>query len=109
MGLIQIGNLPDSFDGFVLRRLFEAYDAVRSASVAEHFETGRSTGVGFVEMVSEEEGTAAIKALNHREHGGRVLSVSWSEMAKAPAAEPLGMFSPMNMTSSESPKQIRHV
>jgi RNA recognition motif-containing protein len=102
IGLIQICNLPDSFDSFVLRRVFEAYGAVRSASVADHFETGRSTGVGFIEMASQEDGWAAIAGLNQREHGGRVLSVSWSEESEACPADHQGMFGPMNMKTAES-------
>ena len=75
---IQAGNLPDSVDDLALRRLFEAHGAVRSAVISRHVESGRSAGAGFVEMESEEGGTAAIAALHHLEYGGRVLSVCWS-------------------------------
>jgi RNA recognition motif-containing protein len=83
--LIQVGNLPDSVDDVVLRRLFEPHGAVRSAAVNRHFGNGRSTGVGFIHMVSDEDGAAAIAALNHRAHLGRLLSVCWSECSKDPA------------------------
>jgi RNA recognition motif-containing protein len=69
-GLIQVGNSPDSVDNLILQRLFEVHGAVRSAMINRHFETGGSTGVGFVEMESNESGAAAIAALNHREHFG---------------------------------------
>ena len=73
--LIQVANLPDSVDSLALQRLFELHGDVRSAMVNRHFETGRSTGVGFVEMASEKGRAAAIMALHHREHSGHVLSV----------------------------------
>jgi len=76
--LIQVCNLPDSVDGRGLQRLFELHGAVRSATVNRHFETGRSTGVGFIEMASKQRGTAAIAALHHRQHWGQVLSVCWA-------------------------------
>jgi RNA recognition motif-containing protein len=83
--LIQIGNLPDSVGGDALRRLFETYGVVRGATVNRHYDTGRSTGVGFIEMESEKRGAAAVAGLNHRTHLGCVLSVCWSEMANTPA------------------------
>ena len=49
---IQIGNLDQSTEDRTLARLFARYGAVLDAHVATHRETGRSTGVGFVEMDS---------------------------------------------------------
>lgn len=39
-------------------------------------ETGRSKGFGFVEMPNDEEGNAAIAALNEKEIDGKTLAVS---------------------------------
>ena len=39
-------------------------------------ETGRSKGFGFVEFVSDEDGKAAIAALDGKEVGGRALKVN---------------------------------
>jgi RNA recognition motif-containing protein len=99
--VIQVGNLPDSIDGPGLLRLFQAHGAVRSADIARHLETGRSTGVGFVEMESEEEGAAAIAALNHQECFGRVLSVCRSDISNDEIADGQQIFGPMNMTGNE--------
>ena len=99
--LIQVGNLSVSIDSLGLQRLFEAHGAVRSAMIAKHLETGHSTGVGFIEMESDEGGTAAIAALNHRKHEGRVLSVSWNESSKNPVTDGEQMFGPMNMMGDE--------
>ena len=87
-GVIQVGNLPDSVDGIALQKLFETYGVVSRVSVNRHFETGRSTGVGFVEMASQQAGAAAIAALNHQEHNGAVLAVGWAQQPHADSPEP---------------------
>jgi RNA recognition motif-containing protein len=99
--LIQIDNLPASIDSLVLQRLFELHGVVRSSMIARHIETGCSTGVGFIEMASEEGGAHAIAALNHQENFGRVLSVCWSEDSKNWIADGSRMFEPMNMIVEE--------
>jgi RNA recognition motif-containing protein len=103
--LIQIGNLADSVDGQGLAQLFAVHGDVRSATVMRHRETGRSTGVGIVEMASRADGTAAIAALHHREHCGRSLSVCWSVEANNCDADRQHMFGPMNMTSDDVTEQ----
>ena len=100
--LIQVGNLSHRINGRALQLLFEVHGAVQSAKIHRHFETGRSTGVGLIEMVSEGCGAAAIAALNHREHLGRVLSVCWGESTMAPAADREQFFGPTNMTREEA-------
>jgi RNA recognition motif-containing protein len=94
--IIQVGNLPDSVESVALRTLFEEHGAVRNAVINGH-ESGRSTGVGFVEMNSEEGRNSAIAALNHRQHFGCVLSVCGSEGSAIPAAGRDPMFGPMNL------------
>jgi len=95
--LIQVGNLPIYIDSLVLQRLFESHGAVRSAMIARHLETGSDTGVGFIEMESEENGWEAILALNHREHFGKVLSVCWSESSNGQVADRNQMFGPSDL------------
>src|SRR5580700_5830212 len=99
--LIQIANLPDSIDSLVLQRLFESHGAVRSAMIARHLEKGCGTGVGFIEMETEESGWEAILALNQREHFGKVLSVCWSESSNDWAADRSRTLGPKNMMSDE--------
>lgn len=93
---IQIGNLGDFMDDRHLARLFAPFGAVHSANVSTHFTTGQNTGVGFVEMVNDDEGEAAIAALHGRANGDRTLSVVWSQPANDDAAAPQ-MFKSMNM------------
>jgi len=73
---IYVGNLPFSTDDNKLREIFEAHGAVSSAKVISDKFTGRSRGFGFVEMDSDDEGRAAISALDGKEVDGRELRVS---------------------------------
>ena len=58
-----------------LRSAFEAYGEVSSAKIIMDKVTGRSKGFGFVEMPNDEEGNAAIEALNETELQGRTIVV----------------------------------
>jgi RNA recognition motif-containing protein len=99
--LIQIGNLPVSVDSLVLQRMFEAHGVVRSAMIARNSGAGQSTGIGYIEMESDEGAAAAIAALNRREQGGNEIWVCWGENAGNLAADRRRMFGPMNMPIEE--------
>lgn len=73
---IYVGNLSYRTTEDELRRTFEAYGAVSSASIIRDRESGQSKGFGFVEMPSDSEALAAINALNDKEVGGRRLKVN---------------------------------
>ncbi|MEZ4984605.1 MAG: RNA-binding protein [Saprospiraceae bacterium] len=62
-----------------LQAAFEAFGEVSSAKVITDRETGRSRGFGFVEMPNDDEGLAAIEALNETELDGRTIAVKASE------------------------------
>ena len=55
--------------------LFSPYGEITTARIILNKETHRSKGYGFVEMPNEEEGIAAINALNGSEHMGRTINV----------------------------------
>lgn len=59
-----------------LAQLFAPYGEVTSSRIILDKETRRSKGYGFVEMPNEEEGNAAIAALNGSEHMGRIINVA---------------------------------
>lgn len=59
-----------------LQDLFSKYGEVSSANVITDRETGRSRGFGFVEMPNDNEGQAAIEALNETEFEGRTIGVN---------------------------------
>jgi RNA recognition motif-containing protein len=73
---IYVGNLPYSTTGDDLRELFASYGEVANASVIMDKFSGRSKGFGFVEMPSQAEAEAAIKALNESDLSGRNIRVN---------------------------------
>jgi RNA recognition motif-containing protein len=75
MKRMYVGNLPYSSSEEEVRELFEQFGEVKSVSLIQDRETGRSRGFGFVEM-TEENANKAITSLNGTEFGGRTLRVN---------------------------------
>src|SRR5437868_2227176 len=73
---LYVGNLPYSIDDSRLQSQFEQFGAVSSAKVITDRETGRSKGIGFVEMDSDSEADMAIEKLNGAQMDGRAINVS---------------------------------
>jgi RNA recognition motif-containing protein len=73
---IYVGNLPYTTTDEELRKLFEPYGEVKSATVIMDRATGRSKGFGFVEMATREGSQAAIDATNNMAYSGRNLKVN---------------------------------
>jgi RNA recognition motif-containing protein len=73
---IYVGNLPWSYTGEDLEKMFAEFGTVRSSSVISDRDTGRSRGFGFVEMDSVQEAEAAIQALGNTEIEGRTIRVN---------------------------------
>ena len=73
---IYVGNLPFSATEDELRSKFEAYGSVSRVNIITDKETGRPRGFGFVEMNDDNEGRAAIEALNGKDFGGRAVKVN---------------------------------
>jgi len=59
-----------------LQDLFVPFGEVASARIIINRNTRRSKGYGFVEMPNEQEGLAAIQALNGSEHMDRTINVA---------------------------------
>ncbi len=73
---IFVGNLPYGATDSDLRKAFEAYGQVSSASVIVDKFTGKSRGFGFIEMPNAEEARAAISGLNDQDLHGRPMRVN---------------------------------
>ena len=73
---IYVGNLSFDTSENALQAAFAAYGAVSTARIATDRDTGRARGFGFVEMASQAEAQAAIKALNGSDLQGRTLTVN---------------------------------
>ncbi|HEX7502441.1 MAG TPA: RNA-binding protein, partial [Acidobacteriota bacterium] len=61
---IYVGNLPWEIQEEDLRKSFEEFGQVASATIIKDKFTNKPRGFGFVEMPEKEEAAAAIKALN---------------------------------------------
>lgn len=73
---IYVGNLPYSTTEDELRDMFAEHGDVSNVAVPTDRATGRSRGFGFVEMLADTEGQAAIDALNGLDLDGRSLTVN---------------------------------
>ena len=73
---IYVGNLSFDVSDAQLQEAFGAHGTVNKANVVTDRDTGRSRGFGFVEMANDDEGKAAIEALNGSDLGGRALTVN---------------------------------
>jgi len=71
---LYVGNLPFSATEDEVRNLFSQHGTVNEVNLVTDRFTGNPRGFGFVEM-DEEGGTAAIKAVNGADFGGRSLKV----------------------------------
>lgn len=73
---LYVGKLPYQTTDQDLADLFGQYGQILSATVIIDRATGRSKGFGFVELSNEQEGQAAMNALNNSVLQGRNIIVS---------------------------------
>jgi cold-inducible RNA-binding protein len=73
---LYVGNLSFQSSEAEINAAFAPHGTVRSVSLIMDRETGRPRGFAFVEMGSDAEASAAMKALDGRDLGGRSLKVS---------------------------------
>jgi len=73
---VYVGNLPISVGEDELKELFDQKGNVDSVTIIRDYNTGRSRGFAFVDMVTEEDATKAIEALNDYSLEGRNLTVN---------------------------------
>ncbi len=73
---IYVANLSNEITEDDLRGAFKPFGQVTSASIIKDKYTGNTRGFAFVEMSSDQEGKAAIDALNGKELKGKTLTVN---------------------------------
>jgi RNA recognition motif-containing protein len=73
---IYCGNLSFQSSQDDVRALFAAHGEVTDVHMVMDRETGRPRGFAFVEMATEEQAQAAIRALDGHNAGGRNLKVN---------------------------------
>ena len=76
---IYVGNLSYSVAEEDLNEAFGAFGEVSQATVIKDKFSGQSKGFGFVEMPSNSEADAAIKALNNTGLKGRNIKVNQAQ------------------------------
>ncbi|WP_163835914.1 RNA recognition motif domain-containing protein [Spartinivicinus ruber] len=73
---IYVGNLAYSVTEIDLRKMFEAFGEVSSATLIKDKMSGKSKGFGFIEMPNNAEAEAAINELNDKSISGRKVKVN---------------------------------
>ena len=73
---LYIGNLSYDIDENELEEEFKNYGEVKSVKIIKDRETGNSKGFGFIEMNSNDDGAAAIEAINGKAIKGREIRVN---------------------------------
>lgn len=73
---IYVGNMSLETNEDDLKKAFESFGQVTSASIIKDKYSRESKGFGFVEMPSKTEGQAAIEGLNGTELNGNTLNVN---------------------------------
>src|ERR1700682_5436763 len=80
-----VGNLPYSVTSERLQEAFSQFGTVSSSKVIVDRETGRSRGFAFLEMETDDQGAAAMQAMN-----GAVLDGRWIAVREAVERQPGG-------------------
>jgi cold-inducible RNA-binding protein len=73
---LYVGNLSYGTDNEMLNKAFGEFGKVEEAAVITDRDSGRSKGFGFVTMPSDEEGKAAMAALDGKDLDGRTIKVN---------------------------------
>ncbi len=73
---IYVGNLSTDASEENLRKTFEAFGQVTSATIIKDKYSGQPRGFGFVEMPDRAEAQAAIENLNGKDLAGQQMNVS---------------------------------
>src|SRR5260370_33967539 len=86
---LYVGNLPFNTTDESLQEIFAQAGSVQSAKIITDRDTGRSKGLGFVEMSSDQEAADALPDVHGAEYRGRNMTVAESRPIAA-RAERLG-------------------
>ena len=84
---IFVGNLAFTATDHDIRQLFEPYGVVDMINIITDRDTGRSKGLGFVEMPDSQAAKAAIAGIQGQELDGRALTVNEAR-PREPRREP---------------------
>ena len=97
---LYVGNLTCTEDQ-ELEQLFSRFGTVRFAAIVAGQGADRGCRFGVVEMQSDTEARAAIRALDGFEIDGGGLTVRWATAAEQTACGHPAMFGTMNLSGDE--------
>jgi len=103
---LYVDNLSRVVGRDELERLFAGHGAVCSAQIIDHLQTANLTSTGLVEMASDDQGDAAIAALNGARHRGLPLVVGWTTPGAGGGESLTRMFEPMNIPREAEGREI---
>ena len=99
--MLHVTNVPTTSDEDNLRQLFAKFGGIQSARLIPCMPPDSGFATGLIEMDTEQQGDAAIAALDGVRLGDRILAVEWASTRHETDADHSSLFSPMNMTSDE--------
>jgi RNA recognition motif-containing protein len=81
---IHVSNIPFTCTPDQLHTTFVQFGRVAKISIPRHEDTGRPIGYALVEMIEEDDGLRAIRALDETSFLGRVIRVkeSWEKRGR---------------------------
>ena len=79
---LHIGNLPLDITDDELSQKFMVFGTVASAVILKNGSSGKSQGLGIVEMEDNAAASAAIKWMHLSSYDGNVMSVSSADIAQ---------------------------
>lgn len=78
MAKIFIGNLPLEMTDSVLIELLRSVEPVESAVIVRDHYSGSSRGYGFADVLTDQQASHIIHALNQKEISGKIVVVNWA-------------------------------
>ena len=99
--MLHVTNVPTTADEDNLRQLFAKFGGIQSARLIPCMPPDSAVTTGLIEMDTEQQGDAAIAALDKVQLGDRILAVGWASTRHKTDADQSSLFTPMNMTSDE--------
>ena len=104
---LYVANLSHVVGNEELKGLFAAHGTVHSARMADQLKTSSKTAVGFVQMESDQQGEAAITAMDGFPHRGLPMVVRWAQPGQDVGLNLSRMFEAMNIPLEGEGHELR--
>ena len=91
---LYLENLPLPISETRLRDLFQQFGTIKRVHIGTDRATKAQLGFGFVDFATDQQGLAAIAAMNQRDVDGRIIRCSQAKRRSTPNAAQSAMVSP---------------